>query len=150
VRLTRGSRGRREYALEGVGMLCVTGRSSRTATVLARGLTWQITRCGVLQPIIQVADAAGDIVGTFKGRTLRRGGPLAWSDRELALQAEGRCPTRYVLFNGDRRLATIEGERWDEQSVDIIDDERARIDPEVVLFAAFVVGTLAPSARRAT
>jgi hypothetical protein len=146
VRLARARCCSHEYALEGVGMVCVTGRSSRAATVQARGLTWQITRCGVLQPVLQAADATGAIVGTFKGRALRRGGPLEWSDHELSLQAEGRWPPRYVLLSGDRRLATIEGRRWDGEPVDIVVDEQANIAPELLLFAAFVVGTLAPSA----
>ena len=146
MRLTHARRCPREYALKGVGRVCVTHWSSRAATVEARGLSWHITRCGVLQPVIQATDATGDVVGTFRGRALRRGGPLEWSHRELSLQPEERWPARYVLVNGDRKLATIEGPRWDWELVDIVFDEQANVDPELLLFAAFVVGTLAPSA----
>lgn len=149
MRLTRIPGGRRRYVLEGVGTLSVTGWSSRAATAEARGLRWTITYRGIWQPVIQAADPAGDIVGTFKGRTLRRGGSFAWSDRKLALRPDTRWPARYVLVNGDRMLATIEGTSWDDRSGSITVDEQAEIDPELLLFVAFVVGKLAPNADEA-
>ena len=140
MRLTRIPGDPALYALEDVGTLREIGRNWRAATVEARGLSWNITCRGIWQPAIQVADPVGNIVGTFKGRRLRRGGAFAWSDSQLTLRSDSRSPA-YILSNAGRMLAKIEGMSWDERSPNITVDEQAEIDPELLLFTAFVVGS---------
>lgn len=137
---------RRLYALDGVGTLRLTGWASRTAIAEAGGLAWQMTSRGLLQPVIQAADAAGAVAGEFRGRTLYRGGPLRWSDRGLSVRPDSLWRERYVLIEDDRRLATIEAKGWSRQPVNIRVDGAAEIEPGLLLFAVFVVGTLAQSA----
>jgi hypothetical protein len=126
--------------LEGVGTLRVFGRNRRAATVEARGLSWNITSRGLWQPVIQVAGPVGNVMGTFKGRRLRRGGAVAWSESQLTLRSDSRSPG-YILSSGDRMLAKLKRVSWDGRSPNITVDESAEIDPELLLFTAFVVGS---------
>jgi hypothetical protein len=137
---------RRLYALDGVGTLRLTGWASRTATAEAGGLAWQMTYRGLIQPVIQAADATGDIAGEFRGRTPHRGGLLRWADRELTVRPDSLWLERYVLIEDDRRLATIEAKGWSRQPVNLRVDGAAEFAPGLLLFAVFVVGTLAQSA----
>ncbi len=138
---------RRLHAFKGVGTLRLAGWTSRAATAEAAGLSWQITYRGIWRPVIQAADAAGTIVGEFKGRTLHRGGVLRWSDRELTLRPHSFWRERYVLAEDNRKLATIEGEGWGARPVNVTVDDAAEIEPGPLLFAAVtvqVVGLSAP------
>ena len=137
---------RRLYALNGVGTLRLTGWAARTATAEAGGLAWEITCHGLLGPAIQAADAAGSIVGEYRARTLHRSGRLRWRDRELAVRPDNLWRERYVLVEDDRRLATIEAKRWGRQPVHLRVEGAAEFEPGLLLFAAFVVGTLAQNA----
>jgi hypothetical protein len=137
---------RRLYALDGVGTLRLTGWASRTATADAGGPAWQMTYRGLLQPVIQATDAAGAIAGEFRARTLHRGGPLRWADRELLVRPDSLWRERYVVVEDDRRLATIEAKGWTRQPVNLRVDGAAELEPGLLLFAVFVVGTLAQSA----
>ena len=133
---------RRLYALDGVGTLRLTGWASRTATAEAGGLAWQMTYRGLIQPVIQAADAAGDVTGEFRGRTPHRGGLLQWADRELTVRPDSLWLERYVLIEDDRRLATIEAKGWSRQPVNLRVDGAAELQPGLLLVAVFVVGTL--------
>jgi hypothetical protein len=146
VQLTRTAWDPRLYALNSLGTLRLTGWCARAATVEADGLTWRITRRGIWQPVIQAADATGAVVGEFRGRT-HRGGQLQWSDRQLILRPDRFWrEQRYVLVEDDRMFATIEGKGWGDRPVNITVDEAADTGPALLLFVAFVVGTLAQTA----
>jgi hypothetical protein len=140
MRLTRLPGDPALYALEGVGTLRVIGRNRRAATVEARGLSWNITCRGIWRPVIQVADPVGNVIGIFQGRRLRRGGSLAWSRSQLTLRCDSRSPA-YVLTSAHRVLAKVEAGSWDEKSPNITVDPYAEIDPELLLFTAFVVAS---------
>jgi hypothetical protein len=131
------------YALEGVGTLRLQGLSSRGATAEAGTLRWQIARRGVLHPVTEAVDAAGEVVGEFSGRALRRGGALRWADRDLALRPDSVWRQRYVLVDGDRQLASIEGQGWGKRPVTVIVDDPASVDPGLLMFAVFIVRALA-------
>jgi hypothetical protein len=134
---------RRVYAVRGIGTLRLTGWGSRTATAEGGGLSWQLAHRGIWQPVFQAADAAGDIVGDFRGRTLAHGGVLRWSDRELDLRPGGFGRERYALVEEGHTLATIERMGgWGRCPADIGIDDPDAIEPGLVLFAAFVVATL--------
>jgi hypothetical protein len=140
MRLTRIPGDPALYVLEGVGTLRVIGRNRRAATVEARGLSWNITCHGLWRPVIQVAGPAGNVIGTFKGRRRGRGGSFAWSESQLTLRSNSRSPA-YILSSGDRMLAKLERVSWDGRSPNITVDEYAEIDPALLLFTAFVVGS---------
>ena len=145
LQLTPAPGDRRLYALDGVGTLRLTGWASRTATAEAGGLAWLMTYRGLLAPVIQAADAAG-VVGEFRARTLHRGGLLRWRDRELNVRPDSLWRERYVLVEDDRRAATIEARGWGRQPVNLRIDGAAELEPGLLLFAVFVVGTLAHNA----
>ena len=144
LQLTPTPGDRRLYTLDGVGTLRLSGWASRTAPAEAGGPAWQLTCRGLLAPFIQAADAAGAIVGEFRGSTLHRGGPLRWLDRELAVRSDSLWRERYLLVEDDRRLATIEAKGWGRQPVKLRTD--GEIEPGLLLFAVYVVGTLAQNA----
>jgi hypothetical protein len=151
LQLTRTRGDRRLYALQGVGTLRLTGWSSRGAIAQAGALSWQIKRRGFSQRVIQAADASGVVVGEHEPRTLRRGGALRWCDRELALRPDSAWRQRYALTEGDHQLATIEGKSWGKRPVNIaVHGDASAIDPGLLLFAAFVVRTLAHDAAAAS
>ena len=89
------------------------------------------------------------MVGEFEGRSLKRGGGLRWEDHEYRLEPDSRWKEHYALVDGERRLAMLEGKGWGKRPVrvEIADDER--IDPGLLLFAAFVVRALAEDASSA-
>jgi hypothetical protein len=149
LQLTRTPGDRRLYALKGVGTLRLTGWTSRAGTAEAGALSWQIQCRGFWPRVIQAADAAGVVVGQYKGRSLRRGGALRWCERELALRPDSIWRERYALLESERELATIEGKSWGKRPVNITVDAAA-IDPGLLLFAAFVVRTLAHDADAST
>jgi hypothetical protein len=137
---------RRLYALDGVGTLRLTGGGSLTATAEAGALAWKMTYRGLLALIIEAADAAGAIAGEFRGRPLHRSGLLRWCDRELTVRPDSVWRERYVLAEDDRRLATIEAKGWGRQPVNLRVDGEAGFEPGLLLFAVFVVGTIAQNA----
>jgi hypothetical protein len=150
VQLTRAPDDPRLYSLCNVGTLRLSGWTARAATVEADGLTWRITRRGIWQPVVQAADTTGAVVGEFRGRT-HRGGELRWFDRRLSLRPDRFWrEQRYVLIENGRSFATIEGRGWGSRPVNIAVDDAVRLDPALLLFVAFVVGTLAQTAQAAT
>jgi hypothetical protein len=150
VRLTHIPGERRVYVVRGVGTLRLSGWGSRAATAEGGGLSWQITHRGIWQPVFQAADAAGDIVGDFRGRTLHHGGVLQWSDRELDLRPDGFGRERYALVEEGHKLATIESTgSWGRRPADVAVGDPDGIDPGLLLFAVFVVTTLAQTPQAA-
>jgi hypothetical protein len=149
--LTRTPDDRRLYALEGAGTLRLDGWFSRGATARAADSSWRFDRRGLFTTTIEATDAAGALVGEFRGRTLRRGGELSWGDRRLQLRPSSIWRERYALADGDRELATIEGKGWGRRPVKVtIEDGGEAIDPGLVLFGAYVVRTLAEDAASAS
>jgi hypothetical protein len=149
VRLTPSPGDHRLYVVKGIGTLRVTGWTWREATAEAGGRSWQITRQGLWPPVIQAADVAGEVVGEFSGGWLHHDAALRWSDRELALRIDGLRQDCYILVDDDRRLATIDGVGFYKRPLNVAIDDTADIDPGLLLFAIYVVRTLAHK-RRAT
>jgi len=100
LELPRTPEDRRLYSLEGVGTVRQDGLFSRSVTAEAGGRSWRFTRRGFWQRAMEATDAAGTIVGEFEPRSIRRGGRLAWSGRELTLQPVSPLRERYVLNEG--------------------------------------------------
>ena len=143
VRLTPSPSDPRLYVVKGIGTLRVTGWTRREATAEAGGRSWQIGRHGIWSPVIQAADVAGEVVGEFSGRRLHNGAALRWSNRELGLRIDRLRQDRYVLVDDDRKLATIDGEGSNKRPLNVSIDDIVDIDPGVVLFAIYIVRTLA-------
>lgn len=143
VRLTPSPADRRLYVVKGIGSLRVTGWIWREATAEAGGRSWQITGHGIWPPVIQAADVAGEVVGEFSGRWLGHGAALRWSHRELALRIDRLRQDRYVLVDDDRTLATIDGVGSNKRPLNVSLDDTADIDPGLVLFAIYILRTLA-------
>jgi len=146
--LTRVQGERRCYSLAGVGTLRLEGFTGRRATADARGRSWQFGRSGFWQRSIEATDLAGIVVGAFEPRTWRGGGTLRWGGRELHLRPASAWRSRYAVADGESELAVLEGKGWDKRPVKVttLDTE---LDPGLLLFAVFVVRTLAEDASAA-
>jgi hypothetical protein len=149
LELTRTSSDRRLYALEGVGTLRLEGLASRSATAEAGGASWRITRRGLWHRRIEAIDESGTQVGEFQPRSLRRGGVLTWSGRELELRPASKWRERYALAEGMRELALLDSKGRSRRPVKVSVDEPEAVDPGLLLFAAFVVRGLAEDANTA-
>ena len=147
VQLTPISGARRLYALECVGTLRLSGWAGRRATAEGGTRAWQFEYRGMSQPVVQAVDAAGTVVGEYRGRILHAGGVLEWSGRTLALRPDSLWRDRYVLLEDERRLATIEGRAWGRRPVNIRVDGAADIGPGLLLFAVYIVGALEKNLR---
>jgi hypothetical protein len=146
LELTRSRGDRRVYEVDGVGTLRLGGLLSRGATAEAGAASWSFDRRGLWQRTIEASDAAGDVVGSFDPRTLRRGGVLRWGDRDFELRPASRWKERYALVYGGRELAVLDGKGWGRRPVRIsVDDPRA-VEPALLLFAAYLVRRLAEDA----
>lgn len=77
---------------------------------------------------------------------LRRGGTVRWLDRELALRPASPLRERYALRAGDLELAVLDAKSCGRKPVTILIDDDEKIDPGLILFAAFVVRGLAEDA----
>jgi hypothetical protein len=132
------------YLLEGVGTLRLEGVSGARATAEATGRHWRFARRGFWRQL-QATDTVGAVVGTFERRLLG-GGTVRWADREFALRRASVWRERYVLADGDRELALLDGKGWGRRPVTVSVDDRAALDPGLLLYAAFVVHTLAGDA----
>ena len=146
--LTRSSGDRRRFELEGFGTLRLGGWASRWATAEAGERRWGLARRGLLRSRIEATDPAGAVVGTFEGRSLKRGGTLLWDGQEYVLRPDSRWTERYALADGERRVALLDGSGWGKRPVRIDVDDDA-IDPGLLLFTAFVVRALAEDATAA-
>lgn len=147
LELTRTGGDRRLYTLAGVGTLRLSGWGSRRGMAEADGQRWEIARRGVWRSTIAATGAAGSVAGEFQGRM--RGGVLRWSGRDLDLRREGMWRQRYVLSDGGRVVARIEGKSYGRRPVRVTVDDGVAFDPGLLLFAAFVVRALAADAAAA-
>ena len=142
LELTRASGDRTRYDLGSVGRLQLGGWGSRKATASAGSESWELGRRGVLRAVVECTDAAGEVVGSFRAKTFGAGGALRWSGRELTLHSTSMWRHNYVLLDGDRALARIEGRSRAKRPVTVSVDDAGSIDPGLLLFAAFVVRAL--------
>jgi hypothetical protein len=149
LELTRSPGDRRTYAIDGVGTLRLEGLWSRRATAEAARTSWHIVSSGLWRRTLHATDAMGRVAGEFKASGLRRGGPLRWSERDLALRAASTWRGRYALAEGERELAILDGKGWGKRPIRITVDDVEAIDPGLLLFATFVVRGLAEDARAA-
>ncbi len=142
LQLTRAAGDSTRYELERVGRLRLGGWGSRHATASAGRQSWELVRRGVLRMAVEATDAAGDVVGEFRAKALGRGGTLRWCGRELTLDARGFWRTRYVVAEGGRPLASVEGNAWGKRPLKVSVDDDGSIDPGLLLFTTFVVRAL--------
>jgi hypothetical protein len=149
LELTRSPDDRRLYVLDGVGTLRLEGWGSRRATAAAGADSWRFARRGFWQRAIEAADAAGVTVGSFEPRTVRRGGDMRWDGRELTLRPASMWRERYALADGDRELVILDGKSWGRRPVKVSVEDPGTIEPGLLLFAAFVVRSLADDAASA-
>jgi hypothetical protein len=141
LELIRTPYDRNRYAVEGVGALQLEGIFSSRATAEAAGQRWEIARRGFWRRL-EATDGTGDVIGTFDPR-LRGGGILCWYGRQLALRRAGMWRERYALAAPDREIAFLDAKPWGRRPVAITVDEQTALDPGLLLYAAFVVRTLA-------
>jgi hypothetical protein len=109
------------------------------ATAEADGRRWEIARRGFWRQL-QATDAAGTVVGAFE-RALLRSSTIRWHDRDYKLGRASVWRERYALSDGEREIAVLDGKGWGRRPVTIEVDEP--VEPGLLLFAAFVVRTLA-------
>jgi hypothetical protein len=95
---------------------------------------------------MQATDTAGNVVGEFRPRDLRRGGTLDWTGRELALRPAGSWRERYALADGDEELVILDGKSWGRRPVSVSILDGQLVEPGLLLFACFVVRQLAVNA----
>jgi hypothetical protein len=139
LQLQRSRDDRSLYELEGVGTLRLGGMFGGGATAEADGRRWEIARRGFWRQL-QATDSAGTVVGAFE-RGLLRSSAIRWHDREYSLGRASVWRERYALSDGDREIGLLEGKGWGRRPVTIEVDEP--IEPGLLLFATFVVRTLA-------
>jgi hypothetical protein len=146
VELTRSQSDRKLFELQGVGTLRFEGLFARAAIAEVDGRSWRFARRGLWGRRIEATETAGGVVGEFEPRTVRRGGTLRWAGRELELRAASSWRERYALADGDHELALLDGKGWERRPVKVTLDELGAVEPPLLLFAAFVVRTLAEDA----
>ena len=146
LELTRTPGDRRLYKLEGVGALRLQGLFSRTAIVEADDGSWRIHPRGLFGRHIEATDRAGALVGEFEPRSVRRGGIVRWTGRELALRPASSWRERYALADGDHELALFDGKGWGRRPVKVTVDDPDAVDAGLLLFVTFVVRRLAEDA----
>jgi hypothetical protein len=146
LELTRSAQDRRLYALGDVGTLRLEGWAARRATAEAGDDVWQIARRGFWRRAIDAVDPAGVAVGSFEPHTLRRGGAVRWDGRELTLRPGSLWRERYGLADGERELVVLDGKSWGRRPVKVTVEDPAAIEPGLLLFAAFIVRSLAEDA----
>ena len=145
LELTRSRNDRKRFDLEGAGSVRLGGWRSGGATILAGDELLVVRRRGILRRTTEATDTAGGVVGRFGPEGWKRGGPLWWDGRELALKPSSAWRERYALVEGDRELALLEGKGWGRRPVRIRLDDPT-VDPALLLFAAYVVRLLAEDA----
>ncbi len=141
LELRRADGDRRLYLLDGVGTLRLTGFFARSAVAEADGRRWSFGRSGFWRNVIRASEASEVGVGEFEPRTFKRGGPLRWESRRLTLSPASLWRSRYALVEDGRELATLDSKGWGRRPVAVTVGEV--VDPGLLLFAAFVVRSLA-------
>ena len=82
------------------------------------------------------------MVGTFE-RGLIGGNHVYWRDRRYTLHRASMWRERYALADGDEEIALLDAKGWGKRPVKIAVNHPSALDPGLLLFAAFVVRTLA-------
>lgn len=149
LELTRTPEDRHLYALGGVGTLRPKGFMSRTATAEASGRTWQFSGRGFWRRRVIATDAVGSTVGDFEPRGFRRGVTVRWGGRELTLRPASNWHERYALADGDNELVLLDDKGWGKRPVKVTVEQPDVVEPELLLFAIFVVRGLAEDATAA-
>jgi hypothetical protein len=152
LQLTRTREDKNLYALEGVGTLRLRGWLARRASAEAGERSYEIVRRGVFAPVTEATDAAGTLVGSFRGRTIRRGGEVVWRGITYTLRPASAWRERYALAAAadGRELAVFDGKGWGKRPVSVRIDDPHSVDAGLVLFTAFVVRGLAEDAGSAS
>ena len=147
--LTRSSGDKRRFELEGFGTLRLGGWASRWATAQAGARKWGLARRGILSPSSRPPSPTAPWSGSSRAARSSAAAGCAGRTHEYTLEPDSRWKEHYALVDGERRLAMLEGKGWGKRPVrvEIADDER--IDPGLLLFAAFVVRALAEDASAA-
>jgi hypothetical protein len=146
LELARDRDDRRCYRLGEVGSLRLEGWGARRATVECGGRTWAFSQGGFWRRTVTAFDAAGTQVGEFRARGMRRGGSLRWGSRELVVRPSSAWRERYALAEGDRDLAVLDAKAWGRRPVGVSLDDLDAVGAVLLLFACFVVRTLAADA----
>jgi hypothetical protein len=143
LQLIRSTADRQLYVIEDVGTLRLAGWGSRRGSAEAGARRWTFSHRGFWQRGIEAVDAGGGLAGTFEPRAWHRGGTLSWEGRDFALSPASVFRERYALSDDRRELALLDGHSWGRRPVRITLEDRAAIDAGLLLFAAFVVRSLA-------
>jgi hypothetical protein len=98
---------------------------------------------------VEATDMDGTTIGAFEPREMRRGGAVLWNGRQFELRPSSAWRERYALVDGDDELAVFDGKGWGRKPVTISIADPGKLDPGLVLFAAFVVRSLADDASAA-
>lgn len=152
--LTRADGDRRLYLLQGIGTLRLHGLLMRAATATSAGAVWHLARHGFWQRTIQATESGGHVAGTFQPRDIRRGGILHWHAHHYTLRPDSTVRERYSLSSDGRELALLEAKGWwgwgTRRPLRLqLPDGADAFDPGLLLFAAFIVRTVADDASTA-
>jgi hypothetical protein len=145
LELTRSRDDRRRYDLEGAGSLRLGGWLRGGATIEAGETLLEVRARGILRRVTEATDHTGALLGSYGPEGWKRGGPLTWEGRALALKPSSAWRERYALLDGDRELALLDGKGWGKRPVRIRLTDPAT-EPALLLFAAYVVRQLAENA----
>jgi hypothetical protein len=140
--LERAQADRRRYVFGDVGAMRLQGLFGRNAAVEAGGEQWTFRRSLWTRRIEAVA-VSGEIVGEFRGRLLYSGGTIRWSGRELLLRRGTMWRERYILEDAGGTVARFDVRAWGRFPVSVRLEVPAKVEPGLLLFAAFVVRTAA-------
>jgi hypothetical protein len=149
--LTRADGDRRLYLLEGIGTIRLQGLLMRAATAKSADAAWHFARHGFWQRTIQATESDGHVAGTFQPRDIRRGGILHWQAHHYTLRPDSTVRERYSLSSDRRELALLEAKGWwgwgtrRPLRLQLLDGTGA-FDPGLLLFASFIVRTVADDA----
>ena len=143
LNLTRSSGDRRRYLLAGVRTLRLEGPCPAPPPPRRRPAPGASAAAASGSGRWAATTPSGELAGTFAPRGFRRGGALRWGDHALTLQPISALRERYLLADGGRELARIDGRSWGRRRVTVTLAELAAIEPGLLLFACFVARQLA-------
>jgi hypothetical protein len=146
LELTRSKDDRRLYELGPLGSLRLEGVFARRATATSAGRTWRIGRRGLFGSHIYALGSGDAVVGEFDPRAIRRGGELRWNGQSFELRPASAWRERYALAVSDQEVALFEGKGWGSRPVKVEILLPERVEPGLMLFAAFVVRSVADDA----
>jgi hypothetical protein len=150
IDLTRVPGDHRLYALDDLGTLRLEGLLMRAATAEAGAGSWRFSRQGLWQRRIIATDAAGEVIGMFQPRDIRRGGSLQWHGTDYTLRPHSSWRERYALSHRGRELTVLQATGWwgwgTQRPARVWVDDPRVIDSGLLLFSAFIVRALADAA----